>query len=131
LAEETWPPLSRGGDDAQLSLLLAVRHGASLLRLEDLVPRHDPLSRQDARGESQSRLASQGYRRAPVRELAREQRGLGAVPEPVLGHAAADLALRGLRGRPLRREHRRAQGRAGGARTAGSAPSVRRSGYVP
>ena len=31
----------------------------------------------------------------PVRRLAAQQHRLGAVPEPLLGHAAADLALRG------------------------------------
>ena len=38
----------------------------------------------------------------PLRQVAREQRRLGAVARALLGHAAADLALRG-RARPLRR----------------------------
>ena len=47
--------------------------------------------------------------------MARGQRRLGAVPRPLLGHAAADLALRRVRPRHLHRLGRRAR-RAGRAR---------------
>ena len=40
------------------------------------------------------RLVPRAHQARPVRELAREQRRLGAVARTVLGHAPADLALR-------------------------------------
>ena len=60
-------------------------------------------------------------------ELARGQRRLGPVPRPLLGHAAADLALRRLRPRHVRRLGGRAVG-AGRARPVRPrpAPALRR-----
>ena len=66
----------------------------------------------------------------PLRRLAGEQHRLGALPQPLLGHAAADLALR--RGPPdLRRLARRAV-RADRHRPVGArpAPAVRRRRHL-
>ena len=49
---------------------------------------------------ARGRLASARGRRRPLRRVAREQRGLGALARPLLGHAAAGL---GLRPRPVAR----------------------------
>ena len=48
------------------------------------------------------RLAPRAHQARPLRQVARGQRRLGAVARPLLGHAAADLALR-RRPRHLRR----------------------------
>ena len=79
-------------------------------RADQLVPRHD-----------QAR---------PLRRLAAQQRRLGAVAQPLLGHAAADLALRG-RPPDLRRLAGRAR-RAGRRRPVrpGPAPAVRRRRHL-
>ena len=62
----------------------------------------------------------------PLRQVAREQRRLGAVARALLGHAAAGLALRGGP-RPLRRLDRRAA-RAGGRRPGRPAQALHRRG---
>ena len=49
------------------------------------------------------RLAPRAHQARPLRRLAREQRRLGAVARPVLGHAAAGVALRRLRPRHVHR----------------------------
>ena len=49
------------------------------------------------------RLAPRAHQARPLRRLAREQRRLGAVARPVLGHADPGLALRRLRPRHVRR----------------------------
>ena len=65
----------------------------------------------------------------PLRQVAREQRRLGAVARALLGHAAAGLALRGGT-RPLRRLDRRAA-RAGRRRPRRPAQALHRRGDVP
>ena len=45
--------------------------------------------------ERADQLAPRDDQARPLRRLAEQQRRLGAVPQPLLGHAAADLALRG------------------------------------
>ena len=69
--------------------------------------------------ERDDRLAPGAHQARPLRRLAREQRRLGAVPRPLLGHAAAGVALRRLRHRHLRRVGRRA----GRARRAATSPT--------
>ncbi len=113
---------------AQLPALLAVPHAAAVLRAAVLVHPHHPDQGPDARRERAHQLAAAHHQARPVRRVAAQQRGLGAVPDPVLGHPAADLGVR--RGTPdLRRVARRAQraGRAGPVR-AGPAPPVRGRG---
>ena len=54
------------------------------------------------------RLVPRAHQARALRQVAREQRGLGALARALLGHAAADLALRrGRRPRGLRRLARR------------------------
>ena len=72
-----------------------------------------------ARGERADQLVPADHQDRPLRRLAEQQHRLGAVPQPLLGHAAADLALRRRprhRGRLARR-----------ARRAGRPRPVRRS----
>ena len=73
------------------------------------------------------RLAPRAHQARPLRQVAREQRRLGAVARPLLGHAPADLALRRLRPRHMRRLGRRARhARWSRSLRAGSASSRRR-----
>ena len=81
-----------------------------------------------ARRERAHQLVPRQHQVGPVRRLAAQQHRLGAVPLPLLGHAAADLAVRGRGHAPdLRRVARRARraGRAGPLRPR-PAPAVRR-----
>ena len=55
------------------------------------------------------RLAPRAHQARALRRLAREQRRLGALARPLLGHAAPGVALRRLRHRHLRRLGRRAR----------------------
>ena len=59
--------------------------------------------------ERDDRLAPRAHQARPLRRLAREQRRLGALPRPLLGHPAPGVALRRLRPRHLRRLGRRAR----------------------
>ena len=63
-----------------------------------------------ARQQRDDRLAPRARQARPLRQMAGEQRRLGALARPLLGHAAADLALRRprLRRARLRRLGRRA-----------------------
>ncbi len=93
---------------ARVPALLALPHRAALLRPAVLV-HPDHRGQGPAAGRERADQLAPGDRQArPVRRLADEQRGLGAVPGPLLGHAAADLALRGGP-RHLRRVARRAR----------------------
>ncbi len=131
-AAEARGPL--GGDAparAQLSVLLALRLGAHLLRAQLVVRAHHRAQGAAARGECPGRLAPAGGRERTLRWVAREQRGLGAVARPVLGHAAQRVGVRprsrAPRGDRLLRGARRALGREGGAGAARglrSAPAV-------
>ena len=111
---------------ALLPALLALPHAAGLLRPAVLVhPDHRDQGRPGPR-ERGHHVASGHHQVGPLRRLAGEQRRLGAVAQPLLGHPAADLALH-LGPPHLHRVPGRARrpGRRGplGAR---SAPSVRR-----
>ena len=113
---------------ALLPALLALPHRAALLRAAVLVHPHHRDQGRAARRERADQLVPRDHQVGPLRRLAAQQRRLGAVPPPLLGHAAADLALRGRPGAPdLRRLAGRARraGRAGPLR-ARPAPAVRR-----
>ena len=86
-----------------LPALLAVRHAAHLLGQDVVVRPHVRAPGRAAARERDDRLAPRAHQARPLRRLAREQRRLGAVPRPLLGHAAARLALPRLRPRHLRR----------------------------
>ena len=82
--------------------LLAVPDAADLLGQAQLVHRHvDPQGRH-AGGQPHGRLAPGVHPGRALRRVAGEQRRLGPVPRPLLGYAAADLALR-ARARAVRR----------------------------
>ena len=88
------PPLPRRRVRALLSALLALRHAAHLLRQDELVHPHDRGQGPAARRQRDDQLAPRAHQARPLRQLAREQRRLGAVARALLGHAAAGLALR-------------------------------------
>ena len=113
---------------ARLPALLALPHRAALLRAALLVRPHDAGQGRSARRERAHRLVPREHQVGPLRRLAAQQHRLGAVPQPVLGHPAADLALHRRRLAP---GLRRVAGRARRAGRAGPvdprpAPAVRR-----
>ena len=59
--------------------------------------------------ERDDQLAPRAHQARPLRRLAREQRRLGALPRPLLGHADPGVALRRLRARHVHRFGRRAR----------------------
>ena len=68
---------------------------AALLRAAVLVHPHHRRSRtRCSRENERHQLVPRDHQVGPLRRLAAQQHRLGAVPEPLLGHAAADLALR-------------------------------------
>src|SRR6266511_3903229 len=79
---------------ACLPALLALQDGAAVLRADLLVRAHHRGEAAPAGRERQGRLAAAAHPRRPLRRLAVPQRGLGAVPRALLGHAAAAVALR-------------------------------------
>ncbi len=87
-------PRQGGGLRARVPLLLAVLDAAPVLRAARLVRPHHGREGPVARGERIRAMGPRAHPRRPVRQLAREQRRLGAVAGALLGHAAADLALR-------------------------------------
>ena len=110
---------------AQLPALLAVRHLAALLRGAFVVHQDHRDQGQAAGRERADELVPGDGQARPLRRVAAEQRGLGAVADQVLGHAAAAVGvlgvppdLRRLAGRTVR------AGRAGPDR-ARPAPAVR------
>ena len=89
--------------------LLALRDRPHLLGQTELVRRHEQVPRAAAGRERDDRLAPRAHPRRPLRQLAGQQRGLGVIARPLLGYAAADLALsrrplhvRGVVGRTVR-----------------------------
>ena len=104
--------LPRAGLHALLPALLALRDAAPLLRDHQLVHRHLAEARPAARQQRGDRLAPRARQARPLRQMAREQHRLGALAQPLLGDAAADLALHRTRlRRPrLHRLGRRAAG---------------------
>ncbi len=92
--EQPRPALPRADLRAFLPALLALRHAAALLRDLELVHRHLRGEGADACQQRGDRLAPRARQARPLRQMAGEQRRLGALPRPLLGHAAAGLALR-------------------------------------
>ena len=78
---------------AQLPALLAVRHRAAVLRAAVLVHQDHRDQGPAARGEREDQLAAAHDQERPVRRVAAQQRRLGAVADPVLGHAAAAVGV--------------------------------------
>jgi len=121
-ASEARRPLARDAPaHAHLPVLLALRFGPHLLRPHVVVRAHHGVQGAPPRGEWRGGLAPPRGGHRPLRRVAREQRRLGAVPRPLLGHAAQHL---GMRPRPRApRGHRRVRGarRALGEDAAGSA----------
>ena len=110
-----------------VSLLLALRHAPALLLEVDLVRAHHG---DQGRAPGQQRggdVVSGAHQARALRRVAREQRRLGALARPLLGHAAAGLALRGGP-HALRRFGRRAAraGHRAGAGRPRAAPALRR-----
>ena len=93
------PAAPRRGLRALLSALLALRHAAALLRQAVLVHRHHADERPPAGRQRVGQLVPRARQARALRQLAGEQRRLGALARALLGHAAAGLALR----RPARR----------------------------
>ena len=92
---------------AQLPALLALPHRAALLRPAVVVRPHHPDQGRPAPREREHQLVPLDDQARSLRRLAEQQHRLGALAQPLLGHAAADLALR--RGPP---DLRRLAGRA-------------------
>ncbi len=67
---------------------------APLLREVELVRGDLARARRPARQQRADRVAPRSHQARPVRQMAREQRRLGALPRPLLGDAAADLGVR-------------------------------------
>ena len=84
----------RGHDLAHLPVLLALSDAAPVLRADLVVRPHDRGEGATPRRERRGGLAPGAHPPRAVRQLAREQRRLGALAGAVLGHAAADLAMR-------------------------------------
>ena len=116
------PALPRAGLRARLPALLALRHAAALLRQVELVRRHLAGARPSCSPTTrQIGWHPEHIKDGPLRQVAGEQRRLGALARPLLGHAAADL---GVHGRGLRRALLRRLGR--GAARAGQGRGPRR-----
>ena len=70
----------RRDDRARVSVLLALRHPAPLLRAVGLVRADHRGEGAAARGQRRGELGPRPHQARPVRQLAREQRGLGDLP---------------------------------------------------
>ena len=121
------PAVPRRRVRARLPALLALRHAAHLLRQDQLVRAHDGDEGRAARGQRDDRLVPGAHQARALRQVAREQRRLGAVARALLGHAAAGLALRRRGPRGLRRLAGRDRASAAAA-AGGRAPALRRRG---
>jgi hypothetical protein len=99
-----WPALQVRALRAYLSVLLALRHAAALLRQRDLVHPHQRLSRPTGESQPGDQLVSGPHQGRTLRQMAGEQCRLGVGPRSLLGHAAAHLGQRRAR-QHLRRVH--------------------------
>ena len=79
------PALPRAGLRARLPALLALRHAAPLLREVELVRRHLAGARAAARQQRDDRLAPRARQARPLRQMAGEQRRLGALAATATG----------------------------------------------
>ena len=95
---------------ALVPALLALRHAAHLLGQAHVVRAHVRAQGRAAARERDDQLVPRAHQARPLRRLAREQRRLGALPRPLLGHADPGVALRRLRPRHVHRLGRRALG---------------------
>ncbi len=77
----------------RLSLLLALRHPADLLRPQHLVHPHDRGAGQPAEEQQHRQLVSGQHPRGPLRQLPGERHRLGPVPRALLGHPAAGVGV--------------------------------------
>src|SRR5207249_10773324 len=94
-AVEARGPLARDAAvHSPVSLLLALRLGADLLRAQLVVRAHLGREIAPARSERPGRLASTGSGEWTVWGVARKQRGLGAVARSILGHSAKRVGVR-------------------------------------
>ena len=107
--------------------LLALRHAAPLLREAELVRAHHRGEGRAARRERDDQLVPRAHQARPLRQLAREQRRLGAVARALLGHAAAGLALRAGPRRVRRLAARRSASTAASRRRTCTGPTSTRS----
>ena len=82
-------PVPRRADPAHVSVLLALRHAAALLRDHVVVHPHHCGQGSTARAQPQRALAAGAHPRRADGQLAREPDRLEPVAKPVLGHAAA------------------------------------------
>ncbi len=87
------PARAPDGLRALPAALLALRHRPHLLGQAQLVRRDESAQGPDDRRERDRRLAPGAHPRRALRRMAGQQRRLGPVARPLLGHAAADLAL--------------------------------------
>ena len=97
------PPRHPRAVRALLPALLALWHAADLLGQAHLVRPHRPRQGTRCSREREDQLAPRAHQARALRRLAREQRRLGAVPRPLLGHADPRVALPRLRPRHVRR----------------------------
>ena len=116
---------------AHLPALLALPHAARLLRAAVLVHPHHRGEGRAAPRERGHRLAPEDDPVGPVRRLAHQQHRLGALAQPLLGHAAADLALRVRAPRVHRVARRPRRPRRPGPVEPRPAPAVRRRRHLP
>ncbi len=93
-ARPAGPARRPGALRAQLPALLALRHAAHLLGQDLVVRPHLRAPRRAAPGERDDRVAPRAPQARSLRQVARGQHRLGPVPGPLLGHAAAHLAVR-------------------------------------
>ena len=83
---------------AHLPVLLALRHAAALLRARRPgTSARRPCKDQLVAANNDDQLVPGAHQERPLRQLAGEQRRLGALPRALLGHAAARLGLRAVR----------------------------------
>ena len=91
-------PVPRRGVRARLPALLALRHRPPLLRQVELARADHRAARRAAGRQRVGQLVPRPHQARAHGQVAREQRGLGALARALLGHAAADLEVRGRRG---------------------------------
>ena len=98
---------------SRLPALLALPHPAAVLRPAVLVHPHHPRQGRAAGSERGHHLVPRVHQARPLRRLAEQQHRLGALAQPLLGHAAAHLAQRRRSVRPDLRRLPEGAGRAG------------------
>src|SRR5262249_35613326 len=87
----------RGPRPSLVPVLLALRFATALLCQELMVHSHDRRERPAVERQRGNQLVSIARSERALRQLAGEQRGLGAVARTLLGYAASHLAMYVLR----------------------------------